>query len=292
MAPKKYDYTEVKDPSVIKELILMPSTLENIDFSLYNYVNDKLDVSCTTNEGWKKVPVLWQSPERAVQVKANKEYLNLIGRVKYPAIAVQRMGMAKDLGRKGGVFGNAMEINKWDNKGGDVTIGRRINQEKTRNFQNAGALRYTFQNNFPRKNDKVVYQTVTIPLPIYVDVDYKITLLTEFQQQLNEMMSPFINIGKGINYFGLHRNGWTYEGFLQSGFDLNTNVANMGDDYRMYSTTINIKVLGYLIGAEKNEQKPKIVYRENAVDIKIGRERVVVGTKPWNISPDKLKYRD
>ena len=292
MERKKYGYTEVQDPSIIKELVLMPSTLENIDFSLYDYINDHLDVSCTTNEGWRKVPILWQAPERAVQVKGSKEYLNVIGRVKYPAISVQRMGMAKDLGRKGGVYGNAIDINKWDNKGGDVTIGRRINQEKTRNFQNADAKRYTFQNNFPRKNNKVVYETITIPLPVYVDIDYKITLLTEYQQQLNEMMAPFINIGKGINYFGLRRNGWTYEGFLQSGFDLNTNVSNMGEDYRNYSTTINIKVLGYLVGSEKNEQKPKIVYRENAVDIKIGRERVVLGTEPWNISPDKLKYRD
>jgi hypothetical protein len=84
----------------------------------------------------------------------------------------------------------------------------------------------------------------------------------------------------------------TYEGFIESDFSLDTNITNLSDEERRYETKINIKVLGYLIGDDKNQNTPKIVYRENAVDVRIGRERVIVGDKPWNISPEKVKYRD
>ena len=43
---------------------------------------------------------------------------------------------------------------------------------------------------------------------------------------------------------------------------------------------INIKVLGYLIGDEDNQEKPMIVERENAVEVKLPRERVILGESP------------
>ena len=73
---------------------------------------------------------------------------------------------------------------------------------------------------------------------------------------------------------------------------MDTNISNLGEEERKYETKITIKVLGYLIGDDKNQITPKVVWKENAVDVKIGRERVIVGDKPWNISPEKLKYRD
>ena len=48
----------------------------------------------------------------------------------------------------------------------------------------------------------------------------------------------------------------------------------------MYQTTINIKVLGYLIGQDVNQDQPKIVVRENAVSVKMPRERVVMSDDP------------
>jgi hypothetical protein len=56
----------------------------------------------------------------------------------------------------------------------------------------------------------------------------------------------------------------------------------MGEEERMYQTSIDIKVLGYLIGSGPNQKTPQIVERENAVKIKLPRERVILGdTPPW-----------
>ena len=54
----------------------------------------------------------------------------------------------------------------------------------------------------------------------------------------------------------------------------------MGTDERMYKTEINFEVLGYIIGEGPNGERPKAIRRENAVDVKISRERVIVGDIP------------
>ena len=45
---------------------------------------------------------------------------------------------------------------------------------------------------------------------------------------------------------------------------------------RKYQTNIDIKVLGYLLGASSNEARPKLTVRENAVEVKIPREHVIM----------------
>ena len=51
MAPK-YDHTGVDDTSVIEERIIMPSTIETIDESFNQYINEELNIFSTTNKGW------------------------------------------------------------------------------------------------------------------------------------------------------------------------------------------------------------------------------------------------
>ena len=60
-------------PPRIKEIPFMPSTLETIDYAMYNWLNDKLDLYTTTHSGFEKVPVIWASAERAYQVKRKEE---------------------------------------------------------------------------------------------------------------------------------------------------------------------------------------------------------------------------
>ena len=65
---KDYSYTEVKDPSVIKEDIIEPATIEDIDIVVSDYVKS-LNIHTVTNKGRKKVNVLWVSAERSFQMK-------------------------------------------------------------------------------------------------------------------------------------------------------------------------------------------------------------------------------
>jgi len=261
---------------------IQPSNLENIDRSLFNWVNERLNVFATSNRGWEKVPVLWTAAERGFQSKRDKSLRDKEGALILPLITVERASIQKDLAFKGALQANIFPVD--DYKGGAIPLDRTINQVKTKNFQNADAKKEYGQLNFKvkKKNNKIVYTFRSIPMPVYITVEYKIMLRTEYQQQMNELLQPFAVATGGINSFVLEENGHRYEGFMQPSYSQENNVGDMGEEERMYQTAIEIKILGYLIGAGTNQKTPQIVERENAVEIKLPRERVILGdTPPW-----------
>ena len=283
------------DPSgkTVEERIITPSTLETIDEAFFEYVDEKLNVFSTTNKGWKKVPVIWLSAERANQIKRKKEIRDSNGSIILPVMAIERSSVIKDPQKKGIFFGNIPPAS--DIKGGSITVARRINQDKTSNFANAKSYEKRGQINFPRPNKRIVYETVTIPMPVYIDINYSITLRTEYQQQMNEILTPFITKTGGINYFVFGKDQHRYEAFIQQDFSQENNISSLEAEERTYQTKIDIKVLGYIIGDDKNQESPKIVVRENAVDVKIPRERVITEDSPEAVharSGKETFYRD
>mgnify|MGYP003624680103 FL=1 len=288
------DDTGKFDPSIIEERIITPSTLETIDEAVYRYVDESFNIACQTHEGFNKVPVLWLSAERAFQIKNNRDVRNDGDFLVLPIITVERTSVVKDPTRKGIFYGNIPPIA--DAQGGSIVVSRRINQDKTQNFTNADAHRYAkggaHQFNFPNKNaNKVVYQSMSIPMPVYVTMNYDIVMTTQYQQQMNQMVTPFISRPGGINTFTIQRDGHQYEAFIQENFSQNNNVASLGEDERSYQTTVSVEVLGYLIGDDVNQEQPKIVIRENVVEVKLPREHVIVGDIPQDIDKRGF-YRD
>jgi hypothetical protein len=268
-----------KDPNVSEELI-MPSTIEDIDAAMLSYLKDDLKISTRTNKGFKEVPIIWVAAERAAQIKEHKDLRDANGALIYPIMTLQRNSIAKDLSKKGSVFGNIPPVN--DAKRGSITIARRVEQKKTSEFANADAKRLYGQINFKTKkqNKKIVYTTYTVPLPVYITVNYTVAITTEYQEQMNDIITPFITVPGGINYFQLKRNGHLYEGFIDSDFAVENTIDNLQEEERKFVTNINIRILGYLIGENKNQESPKIVKRENAVEVRFPRERVVLGDIP------------
>ena len=257
-----------------------PSTLETIDYAMFEWMNETIDVFCTTNEGWKKVPCIWvageRSGQRANQIRARDGMLN------FPLMTIERSAFTKDPTRKGTFWGNVPAMSGI--KGGSIDIARRIKPDKTANFLNAdhsrkntsvsqGPIRFWNQ----KKDKKVVYETLSIPMPVYLDMTYTINIQSEYQQQMNEIITPFMTSTGGINYFIAKKDGHSYECFIQADFAQQNNVASMGEERRIFITSITIKTLGYITGGDKNQATPNLVIRENAVEVKIPRERVIYG---------------
>jgi hypothetical protein len=160
-----------------------------------------------------------------------------------------------------------------------MVIARRIKQDKTRNFAVAGNLRTNTdgdrQKYFPSVNKKVVIQTLSIPIPVYINLDYKIIIRTEYQQQMNDLTQPFMTRTGQINSFIMRRNGHLYEAFIDQGFTHNNNVSNLAEDERTFVSEINIRVLGYLIGEGNSDDRPIVTKEENIVEVTFPRESVV-----------------
>ncbi len=290
----EFDYVgSEKVADKLQEIEFMPSTLETIDRAMLRYVDEDLNLFTTTNDGFKKVPVLWVTAERAFQIKHNKDLRDKEETLILPLITVNRATVTKDPTFKGTAYANLYPID--DAKGGTITVARQINQKKTAEFQNAqskrkygpdGDIASKMLNTNKRNMStaKTVYETITIPIPTYVKVVYEISLRTEYQQQMNELITPFITTpGNSRMPKRIEAEGHYYEVFIDGNFGNQSNQANLGMDQRNYETNINIEVLGYLIGDGENDDRPKIVRRENAVEVKIGRERTVLGDIPRNI---------
>ena len=277
---------------------LNPSTLEDIDYAIYNYLNEELNISCETNTGFKKVPIIYALPERAYQIK-NDPDLRPDGRMlEYPLISIGRRDIVKNPSNKGRYGVYIPPYYDFYKKGGSIPIRRQVMQDKTRNFANAEALKRfgngtnTTYNTFPFENKEVVYETLYVPMPTFIEVTYDTNMISNYQQQMNEMLSPFISNFSTPAVFTIQHEKNRYEAFIEQSFGNQSNNTGLDTEERVFKSTINIKVLGHLVGSDKNELTPSVVVRESAAKISIGREKVVVGDT-LQLNPNrKDKYRE
>tara|TARA_R110000824_G_scaffold197409_1_gene380815 strand:- start:233 stop:1144 length:912 start_codon:yes stop_codon:yes gene_type:complete len=287
--PNDNQYKGVKDAKQnIKVEEIQPSTLETIDMAFYDFVDERMNNHATANEGWKKTPVVWVTSERSFLSKNNANLMDKDGALIFPLISIERTAMQKSLTRKGSYYGLSGD-NLEPDRFGRITLARKIVKDKTNNYSVADSRkkydnvnrRPGRQSYYPKKeNKKVVYETLSMPMPIYVDMTYSVSIRTEYVQQMNQLLAPFITLGGGISYFVVKKDGHRYETFLKEDLSQENNVSSMGTDERTYMTNLTFEVLGYIIGESPNGDRPRLIKKENAVKVKLGREKVIFGDIP------------
>jgi len=105
---------------------------------------------------------------------------------------------------------------------------------------------------------------------------------SEYQQQMNDILAPFMTRTGQVNAFIMRRHGHLYEGFMEQGFTHSNNISNLGEDERMFTSEITIRVLGYLIGEGRNDDRNIVRVDENIIEIMYPQEGIV--------HPDKEGY--
>lgn len=296
--PHDYSYTNVKNANeVIGGEVIYPSTLENIDIAIFEYIEKSINLSSKTNESFKKVPIIWSLAERSAQIKQNPELRDDNGSLIYPMASLERTSVEKDPQFKGKFQANFPNGNTGRINNGFISHSR-IVQDKTNNFATADAGKpFLDQNgdrvvrdvNRPRNNQKVVIETFYTPIPVYLKIMYSLKIKTNYQQQMNELLMPFITRTGQINAFSVSNNGHRYEVFIQPSFAFTNNAKNFESEERLFQTEITFKVLGYISGEGENDPKPKYSRYENFVEVKIPREEVILGEP--NILTKKSFYR-
>ena len=263
---------DIKEKS---DLVYDPSTIENVDMAIYDWLDKEMNLHADTNQGWQKTPIIWITGERSWQIKNNRDLRDSNNLFILPVITVERTNIAKDVNKKGKYWGNVFPID--DVKGGSIAIHQVINQEKTTNFARASNKRVTGQPNFKRENKKVVYKTKFIPMPVYVTMTYVIDIKTEYQQQMNQILQPLLVKTGGIHTFIVQHEGHRYEAFFNQNYQVKNNINDLQQNERLFNTQITIDVLAHIVGAGDNDNQPKISERENIVEVKIPKEYVIVG---------------
>lgn len=274
-----------------KEFSIVASSFEDIDLSLYNFVDNTLNLHTTTNKGIEKVPIIWVGSERAFQIKNNRDYRDSVGKLRLPLISIERASVEKDKAFKGNIQAHVpVDKDVREYRQGAFKLVSKLNQEKTRAFQAAEAKRKKGQSHFPHDSKKFVYDEFYIPLPVYVKVMYNVVLRTEYQQQMNDLVTPFISRPGQLNHFVLRDNGKMYEAFIES-YDASNNLNALGQDERKFETKVSIRVLGYITGdGSANQETPKVIKKETIVEVKLPRERVMLEDEvPWKKKNNKYR---
>jgi hypothetical protein len=247
------------------------STLETIDTGMYEWVDEILDLHTKTNRGIYKVPTIWLGTERVWQIKNDVRFRDKVGKLILPIISINRDSVVKDSSFKGSFQAHIFEQN--DYKGGAHEVSNEINGEKTSNFQN-NIKPGTQETGYVDENHLVVKNYYTSPIPSYVTINYSITIRTEYQQQMNDLLTPFITRTGQINAFKFKKDGHAYEAFIQQDYSMNNNSTNIGEEERMFETKVTIKTLGYLVGegfnrprpvVSKRESRPKIIFKTETI---------------------------
>ena len=278
MLPDNFDFALLPEGSsefTLQEIGMFSSTIEDIDYTITSWLKKDLNLFCNTNEGRVQVPVLWQVPERAYQIKNERDLRDENNTLKLPLISIERTNIVKNPEQKGSFQAHTFSVDK-NGRSGRFVIAKQIVPDKTQNFAIASGTRTNTsgkkQQFYPGNNNKIVIRTLSEPIPVYVNVEYKIKLKTEYQQSMNELLTPFIARTGQINAFALNRNGHIYEVFIDQNFTHNNNLANLGEDLREFNTEISIRVLGYLIGEGPNDNRPIVRVDENVVEYVFPKE--------------------
>jgi hypothetical protein len=264
-----------------EELVLKESNQETVDYAVLRWVDETLNIHSETNSGFKKVPVVWLTSERAHQIKVNRELRQPDSdALVFPLISIKRDTMEKADAGKRPIPGNVFRKKQAgvDHEMNQFYIGKKMNQDKTRNFARAASLRLNSPDaNFPvPKNQRIVYKRYYVPLPIYYNFNYSINLRADYQTQLNQMLQLFAVYSNNINTFMIYSRNHRYEAFFD-GITLEDNIAALAEEEKKYEAIVKLRVLGYITGRGVNDNIGDHSVVENQVKIRFPREQVIIG---------------
>jgi hypothetical protein len=247
-----------------QQVQITPSTFETIDMSVFEWIDEKINISVRTNEGFKKIPVIWLSQDRVFQVKNGLEFRDADNQsLIYPFIVVSRTEVNTTPSNERPIPGNLFPGK--DYKQGSWVIARKIiQQDKTNKFASSETEKRVGQINFKNKNKTpIVYETWYTELPIYHTMIYKITVKTNFIEQINQVIYAFQRSTGNINSFKVSYDQYWYEAFRQDG-TLTNNSENLGEEEKYYQYEFTIKVLGYTTSLDENGMTPVYVKRKSS----------------------------
>jgi hypothetical protein len=225
------------------------TTIETLDQAVFDYFDKKLSIRVDTEDGRKKVQIIYATGERWKLIRKNN-FRDENGTLILPLISIRR----SDIDRTPGFGGMAQETP-------EITISSVVHP-KTSVFQNALEARRDKGFFSASPKDKVVREYLTLPFPDFATVHYEISIWTQYQTQMNEIleriwyayehMDSFVmpveydgNKAKGNSYY--------FVGFREGNVTPQENTQDFTDQERILKYVYNIKTPGYFMMDPKDE---------------------------------------
>jgi len=201
--------------------------LEDIDYAIKYYFDTIIKPTVVQDGQRIDVPVRYASPERWKSVQQDGYYRDTNGKLVLPVIMYKRDSVEKNRSLGNKIDGNLASL---------------FQVFETRYNQRNQYDKFSILNN--RIPSKQYYVSV---VPDYVTITYDCVILTNYVEQNNKLIEAIEYASD--SYWG-DANRWQFRTSLDS-FGVTNNI-NTGED-RVSSTTVSLKVNGYLIADSINQ---------------------------------------
>ena len=263
--------------SVPLDLELPPCTIEDVDRSLFNLLNEQLPFQYEHKGAQKRVPVIFATGERFAVLRRNEPLRDKSGALILPLISLMRTGINQEPSPSVGPHHRGpVKIRRKIDKSSSI-YKRLVNVE---NFINSDDHAHPSSEITPSGTDPArvsrrnatsspdgiapkgmpvpnfadnIYETIVMPAVKYFTASYEITFWCQYTSQMNDMISAMMSMYQDNNKrtFRLETDkGYWFVGYTGAELNPQENFDDFSDDERLVKYTFSISVNGYQVAPD------------------------------------------
>lgn len=259
--------------------------IENIDRTVFDLFDSKLNFQVTSKGTTKNVPVIFATGERFALTRRKNPIRDRNNTNILPLISITRQNI--DIGSSQGGKGTAISLRAQPN----YSVKKRLS-EKDRDFQNIlnkqgirNQDNVSSNNNFIDASNSLVakegrsssrreksnlqfsktshvnlsnnintniFEIIQVPYPYFIAMTYNITFWCQYMQQGNQMIEYFLNkIDVPGGEFAMKtKEGYELVAFIGDNINFENNFDNMTDDERIIKYSFDLTVPGYILNTK------------------------------------------
>lgn len=259
--------------------------IEDVDRALFDLFDKTLAFEVHVNEQTTKVPVVFAAGERFALTRRQKPIRDKNNALILPLIAIRRTNVGfKNESEAGGVpisFRQNTDyvIRKrlsesdrdYQNVINRLSIKNQDNVAARKNFldnsvspgygalpgtiasrRNGPGIAYgTGRLNFALENrpENNIFEVITIPYPIFIQLNYEITFWTQYMSQMNQILETMLvkTTGQGREFQITSSKGFTFTAFLMGTLASGDNFENFTATERIIRYTFSVRVPAYIL---------------------------------------------
>jgi hypothetical protein len=259
--------------------------IEDVDRALFDLFDKNLAFEVHVNEQTIKVPVVFAAGERFALTRRQKPIRDKNNALILPLIAIKRSSVGfKTESDAGGVpisfRQNTDYVVKKRLSQSDRDYQNIVNKFSLKNQDNVASRKNFLDNsaspgygaipgtiasrrngpgiafgtgrlNFALDNSisNNIFEVITIPYPIFVQLNYEITFWTQYMSQMNQILETMLikTSGQGREFQIVSNKGFTFTAFLMGTLTSGDNFENFTATERIIRYTFSVRVPAYIL---------------------------------------------
>ena len=269
--------------NVPDDFSLPPCTIEDVDRALFNLFDKEIPLNYVRSGEMRRIPVIFATGERFAVLRRKKPLTDKNGALILPLVSIMRtsvtqeammgpgqnapMTVKKRLSKddrdyqravnKAGLLNQASTPSPASRLYGDDGVedtgtlpGRTASR---RRVHSSRPLAYRNGRLLEPKVGKNIYEIITIPPVKFYEATYEVTFWAQYTQQMNDMLMSLMSVYQNNHKrtFKLEtEKGYYFVGYVGDALTPGNNFDGFTDDERLVRYSFDVRVPGYVLGAD------------------------------------------